>query len=174
MIVFSNLILDLTDNCFISDVWLDFPQQRRILDQLCRYWPFLFYCQKTSRWSQSFYFKFKCESIIIQNSFRTEMDWGQVEQKIFSLQSVYSNINRILSDAGALIESQHYASPHLRTVASHLEKAWKDFATGLDERTTVLALSVMFHQKAEQVNIVVLNNKLCNSNLQTLDILVPW
>jgi hypothetical protein len=70
----------------------------------------------------------------------------------FIFQSVYSNINRILSDAGALIESQHYASPHLRTVASHLEKAWKDFATGLDERTTVLALSVMFHQKAEQVN----------------------
>ena len=58
-----------------------------------------------------------------------------------------------MTDASALIESQHYASPHLRSVASRLDKAWKDFATGLDERTTVLALSVMFHQKAEQVRI---------------------
>ena len=69
------------------------------------------------------------------------------------LQTVYANINRILSDASSLIESQHYASPHLRSVASRLDKAWKDFATGLDERTTVLALSVLFHQKAEQVNL---------------------
>ena len=67
-------------------------------------------------------------------------------------QSVYANINRILTDASSLIEAQHYASPHLRSVAARLDKAWKDFATGLDERTTVLALSVLFHQKAEQVN----------------------
>jgi hypothetical protein len=37
-------------------------------------------------------------------------------------------------------------------VAARLDKAWKEFATGLDERTTVLALSVLFHQKAEQVS----------------------
>lgn len=30
-------------------------------------------------------------------------------------------------------------------------QVWKEFAAGLDERSSVLALSVMFHQKAEQV-----------------------
>lgn len=32
-----------------------------------------------------------------------------------------------------------------------LLQVWKEFAAGLDERSSVLALSVMFHQKAEQV-----------------------
>lgn len=32
-----------------------------------------------------------------------------------------------------------------------LPQVWKEFAAGLDERSSVLALSVMFHQKAEQV-----------------------
>ena len=66
-------------------------------------------------------------------------------------QSIYTNINRILSEAGKLIEGGHYAASHVRGVAARLDKAWKEFAGGLDERTTVLALSVMFHQKAEQV-----------------------
>ena len=66
-------------------------------------------------------------------------------------QGIYTNINRILSEAGKLIEGGHYASSHVRGVAARLDKAWKEFAGGLDERTTVLALSVMFHQKAEQV-----------------------
>ena len=38
-----------------------------------------------------------------------------------------------------------------RGVASRLDNTWKGFASGLDERTTVLALSVLFHQKAENV-----------------------
>lgn len=67
-------------------------------------------------------------------------------------QSVYSNVNRILSEAAKLIEGSHYASQHVRSVASRLDKSWKAFAAGLDERTTVLALSVLFHQKAEQVS----------------------
>ena len=64
--------------------------------------------------------------------------------------NVFSNINRILSDAAKLIENGHYASTHVRGVAARLDKTWKDFAGCLDERTTVLALSVLFHQKAEQ------------------------
>jgi hypothetical protein len=36
-------------------------------------------------------------------------------------------------------------------VAARLERAWKEFAAGLDERNAVLSLSVMFHHKAEQV-----------------------
>jgi hypothetical protein len=39
-----------------------------------------------------------------------------------------------------------------RSVASRLDNTWKGFASGLDERTTVLALSVLFHQKAENVS----------------------
>ncbi|CAB4064111.1 unnamed protein product [Lepeophtheirus salmonis] len=35
-------------------------------------------------------------------------------------------------------------------VTTRLDKTWKEFAEGLDERTTVLTLSVLFHQKAEQ------------------------
>ncbi|CAG9857602.1 unnamed protein product [Phyllotreta striolata] len=64
--------------------------------------------------------------------------------------NVYVNVNRILSVAGRLIEGGHYAAAHIRSVAARLDRAWKDFAAGLDERTAVLALSVIFHHKAEQ------------------------
>ncbi len=37
-----------------------------------------------------------------------------------------------------------------------LDGTWKGFASGLDERTTVLALSVLFHQKAETVSNTIL------------------
>jgi len=36
-------------------------------------------------------------------------------------------------------------------VAARLDRTWKEFAAGLDERTSVLGLSVLFHHKAEQV-----------------------
>ena len=77
----------------------------------------------------------------------------QEDHNHFTLASngIYTNINRILSEAGELIKGGHYAASHVRGVAARLDKAWKEFAGGLDERTTVLALSVMFHQKAEQV-----------------------
>ena len=65
--------------------------------------------------------------------------------------TIYANINRILGEAGQLIEAGHYASAHVRGVAARLDKTWKEFAGGLDERTTVLSLSALFHQKAEQV-----------------------
>lgn len=69
------------------------------------------------------------------------------------LQNVYVNINHILSVASRLIESNHYASQHVRAVAARLDRTWKEFAAGLDERTSVLGLSVLFHHKAEQVCI---------------------
>ncbi|KAF2359799.1 Dbl (DH) domain [Trinorchestia longiramus] len=65
-------------------------------------------------------------------------------------QKVYLNLNKILSVASHLIESGHYASQHIASLASKLDQVWKEFAAGLDERSSVLALSVMFHQKAEQ------------------------
>lgn len=52
-----------------------------------------------------------------------------------------------------MIEAGHYASQHIRAVADKLDKAWKIFTAGLDERTAVLELSVFFHHKAEQVFI---------------------
>ncbi|KAL3284865.1 hypothetical protein HHI36_019003, partial [Cryptolaemus montrouzieri] len=76
----------------------------------------------------------------------------QEEHQHFTMSSmnVYVNINRILTVASRLIESGHYAAAHIRSVAARLDRTWKDFAAGLDERTAVLALSVIFHHKAEQ------------------------
>ena len=42
----------------------------------------------------------------------------------------------------------------LRAVAARLDNTWKNFAAGLDERTTVMALSSLFHQKAENVSFI--------------------
>ncbi|XP_034255517.1 kalirin isoform X2 [Thrips palmi] len=76
----------------------------------------------------------------------------QEEHSHFTMSSmnVYVNINHILSVASRLIESNHYASQHVRAVAARLDRTWKEFAAGLDERTSVLGLSVLFHHKAEQ------------------------
>ncbi|KAG5888220.1 hypothetical protein JTB14_035569 [Gonioctena quinquepunctata] len=76
----------------------------------------------------------------------------QEEHQHFTMSSmnVYVNINRILSVASRLVEGGHYAAQHIRSVAARLDRSWKDFAAGLDERTAVLALSVIFHHKAEQ------------------------
>ncbi|XP_018399522.1 PREDICTED: triple functional domain protein isoform X2 [Cyphomyrmex costatus] len=76
----------------------------------------------------------------------------QEEHKHFTMSSmnVYVNINKILTMAGKLLETQHYAAGHVRAVAGRLDQAWKEFAAGLDERTAVLSLSVVFHHKAEQ------------------------
>ena len=78
--------------------------------------------------------------------------------------SVYVNINRILSVAGHLIESGHYAASHIRNIANRLERTWKEFAAGLDERTAVLSLSAIFHHKAEQyVDNVQTWNQTCDT-----------
>ncbi|XP_058807994.1 kalirin-like, partial [Phymastichus coffea] len=76
----------------------------------------------------------------------------QEDHKHFAMNSMnmYVNINKILTMAGRLLETQHYAAGHIRAVAGRLDRAWKEFAAGLDERTAVLSLSVVFHHKAEQ------------------------
>ncbi|XP_014237093.1 kalirin isoform X2 [Trichogramma pretiosum] len=76
----------------------------------------------------------------------------QEDHKHFAVNSMnmYVNINKILTMASRLLESQHYAAGHVRAVAGRLDRAWKEFAAGLDERTAVLQLSVVFHHKAEQ------------------------
>ncbi len=70
------------------------------------------------------------------------------------LQNVYVNINRILNVAQRMIDSGHYAFQHIRVVADKLESAWKEFTAGLDERTAVLTLSVLFHHEADQVRLI--------------------
>ncbi|XP_071053767.1 triple functional domain protein isoform X4 [Onthophagus taurus] len=95
----------------------------------------------------------------------------QEEHQHFTMSSmnVYVNISRILSVAGRLIEGGHYAATHIRSVANRLDRSWKDFAAGLDERTAVLALSVIFHHKAEQYvdNVGAWNGACENTNIPT-------
>lgn len=69
------------------------------------------------------------------------------------IQDMYVTVNRLLSLAGRLLDSRHFASSSIRQVALLLEKGWKEFASLLDLRTQVLGLSVTFHQKAEQVTL---------------------
>uniref|UniRef100_A0A8C3Q4S6 non-specific serine/threonine protein kinase n=1 Tax=Geospiza parvula TaxID=87175 RepID=A0A8C3Q4S6_GEOPR len=64
--------------------------------------------------------------------------------------NVYVNISRIMSVASRLIESGHYASQQIKQIASQLEQEWKAFAAALEERSTLLDMSSIFHQKAEQ------------------------
>uniref|UniRef100_A0A8C4W6U6 non-specific serine/threonine protein kinase n=1 Tax=Gopherus evgoodei TaxID=1825980 RepID=A0A8C4W6U6_9SAUR len=64
--------------------------------------------------------------------------------------NVYVNINRIMSVANRLVESGHYASQQIKQIASQLEQEWKAFAAALDERSTLLDMSSIFHQKTEQ------------------------
>ncbi|CAG0901712.1 unnamed protein product, partial [Darwinula stevensoni] len=71
-------------------------------------------------------------------------------QFTLSCMNVYVNINRILTVATRLIDTGHYASQHIQMVAGKLDRAWKEFAAGLDERTTALSLSIVFHEKAEE------------------------
>jgi hypothetical protein len=54
--------------------------------------------------------------------------------------------------AGHMVDTQgHYAATHIRTLGGRINQAWKELTCALDERNTLLALSVSFHQKAEQV-----------------------
>lgn len=66
-------------------------------------------------------------------------------------QNAYVNINRIMSVATRLSEAGHYASQQIKQISARLDQEWKSFAAALDERSTILAMSAVFHQKAEQV-----------------------
>uniref|UniRef100_A0A8C5CQ04 Non-specific serine/threonine protein kinase n=1 Tax=Gadus morhua TaxID=8049 RepID=A0A8C5CQ04_GADMO len=64
--------------------------------------------------------------------------------------NAYVNINRIMSVGGRLVEGGHYAALQVKQISSQLDQDWKSFAAALDERSTLLAMSSVFHQKAEQ------------------------
>ena len=57
----------------------------------------------------------------------------------------------MLTVAQRLCDSGHYAAPTLRATATRLDRDWARFAAALDERNTVLALAVIFHQKTDRV-----------------------
>lgn len=67
-------------------------------------------------------------------------------------QNVYVNITRILTMAQRLCDAGHYAQNTIRIQAAKLEREWKSLAAALDDRSTVLSMSVMFHKKAETVS----------------------
>ncbi|XP_042869484.1 kalirin-like isoform X2 [Penaeus japonicus] len=95
--------------------------------------------------------EFLVNYVEIGHSYQVSKDLQEAHSQFtVACQKVYMNINRILSVASRLMESGHYAAQHIGNVASKLDQVWKEFAAGLDERSSVLALSVMFHQKAEQ------------------------
>ena len=64
---------------------------------------------------------------------------------------MYVSINRIMTVAQRLCDAGHYAAPSIRLQANKLDKDWRTFAAALDDRSTVLAMSVIFHKKAEEV-----------------------
>lgn len=70
---------------------------------------------------------------------------------LFFFQNGCVSINRILALASHMVETNHYAAQHIRILAGRINQAWKELTCALDERNTLLALSVSFHQKAEQV-----------------------
>uniref|UniRef100_A0A672S9B4 non-specific serine/threonine protein kinase n=1 Tax=Sinocyclocheilus grahami TaxID=75366 RepID=A0A672S9B4_SINGR len=76
----------------------------------------------------------------------------QTQHNHFAMNSMnaYVNINRIMSVASRLSEAGHYASQQIKQIGTQLDQEWKSFAAALDERSTILAMSAVFHQKSEQ------------------------
>ena len=56
--------------------------------------------------------------------------------------------------AQRMCDSGHYASNMIRVEAGRLEREWKSLAAALEDRSTVLRMSVVFHKKAEMVSCV--------------------
>jgi len=54
-----------------------------------------------------------------------------------------------------LCDTGHYAAPSIRLQASKLDRDWQTFAAALEERSTILTLSVVFHKKANEVSDIV-------------------
>ncbi|UYV76151.1 TRIO [Cordylochernes scorpioides] len=107
--------------------------------------------QKMFDWIYHHRDEFLVNYVEIGRSYQEAKDL-QEEHNHFTRASMnaYTNVSRLHNVAARLLESGHYSSGSIQQVASRLDRAWKEFTAGLDERTGVLALSVLFHQKAEQ------------------------
>ncbi|XP_064646133.1 triple functional domain protein-like isoform X3 [Lineus longissimus] len=64
--------------------------------------------------------------------------------------NVCVNINRILDVAQKLNEVGHFASQAILASALNLDREWKSFAAALEDRSSVLMMSVTFHKRAEE------------------------
>lgn len=110
-------------------------------------------CEKMFDWILHNRDVFQDTYVEIGNDYRMAKSLQEEHQRFnITSMNVCENINRILAVANRLIEANHYAASHIRTLASRLDKIWKDFAAALDERTALLQISVVFHHKAEQYN----------------------
>ena len=74
---------------------------------------------------------------------------GDHSQFAMEAMQVYRQITELLNRGNRLIDGGHYATQDIRRINNNLDRDWRTFATALDDRSTVLTLSVMFHQKAE-------------------------
>ncbi|KAJ8019897.1 Triple functional domain protein [Holothuria leucospilota] len=63
--------------------------------------------------------------------------------------SMYVHIHRILDVANRLLKSGHFASEDIDQLSHQLEREWQGFALALDERSNLLAMSVVFHENSE-------------------------
>ena len=77
----------------------------------------------------------------------------QTEHNVFSQRSmnVFVNVTRIMSVAQQLCDAGHYAAPSIHLQAGKLDKDWRTFRVALEDRSTVLALSVIFHKKLNSI-----------------------
>lgn len=64
---------------------------------------------------------------------------------------MYEHIHLILDAANSLLKSGHFASEDIDRLSHQLNQEWQGFALAMDERSNLLAMSVMFHEKAEIV-----------------------
>uniref|UniRef100_A0A671T981 Kalirin-like n=1 Tax=Sinocyclocheilus anshuiensis TaxID=1608454 RepID=A0A671T981_9TELE len=76
----------------------------------------------------------------------------QTQHDHFAMNSMnaYVNISRIISVATRLCEAGHYAAAQIQQISGQLDQDWKSFASALEERSAILAMSSVFHQKSEQ------------------------
>ncbi|XP_051985930.1 kalirin-like [Xyrauchen texanus] len=76
----------------------------------------------------------------------------QTQHDHFAMNSMnaYVNISRIVSVASRLCEAGHYAAAQIQQISSQLDQDWKSFASALEERSAILAISTVFHQNSEQ------------------------
>nr|XP_049693167.1 kalirin isoform X3 [Helicoverpa armigera] len=59
------------------------------------------------------------------------------------------SVARVTTAARRLADKRHYAEAEITALAHRLERAYKQLSAGLEERSAVLSLSVVFHHKAE-------------------------
>ncbi|XP_045510116.1 triple functional domain protein isoform X2 [Colias croceus] len=59
------------------------------------------------------------------------------------------SVARVTAAARRLADKRHYAETQITSLAHRLERAYKQLSAGLEERSAVLSLSVVFHHKAE-------------------------